>query len=123
MSELDIRNTWINSICQAVLGKSLELINDNDEQVLYENLRDMVNELDNLCILVESDVNLEDEEVIKFELTSLMTGLQKYTLRFPKNKIKEIEIIKKEITNKLSSDRTTNIALLLDLLQNELNGK
>lgn len=123
MSELDVRNAWISSICQAVIGKSLDTISDEEETVLYENFRDMIDELDNLCNLVNSDVNLDTEEVFKLEITSFINGLQKYTIRFPKVKTNETKKMEADIKSKLSSDRNVNIALLLELLQNELNEK
>ncbi len=121
MSELDVRNAWINSICQAVIGKSLDTISDEEEKVLYENFRDMINELDNLCNLAKSDVNLDTEEVFKLEITSFINGLQKYTIRLPKEKIKEIKVLEADIKSKLSGDRNMNVALLLKLLQNEID--
>jgi hypothetical protein len=123
MSELDVRNAWINSICQSVIGKSLETISDEEEKVLYENFRDMVNELDNLCNLAKSDVNLDTEDVFKLEITSFIKGLQKHTVRLPKGKTKEIKALEVDIKSKLSNDRNVNIALLLELLQNEINEK
>lgn len=124
MSELDIRNSWINSICQAVIGKSLEAITDEEEMILFESLRSMVYELDNLCTLVKTDVNLDNEDVYKFEVTTFLKGLQKQTLRIPKDKLKEIKNLEEEIKNKLiNNNRSTNIALLLNLLQEQIDGK
>lgn len=123
MSELDVRNAWISSICQVLIGKSLDTISDEEEKVLYENFRYMINELDNLCNLAKSDVNLDTEEVFKLEITSFIKGLQKHTIRYPKGKIKKIKELEADIKSRLSNDKNTNIALLLDLLQNEIDGK
>mgnify|MGYP000939943702 CR=1 FL=1 len=123
ISELNDRNAWIASIGQSVMGKSLDTISDNEESVLYDNLREMVNELDNLCSLSKSDVNLDAEEIFKIEITSFLKGLQKHTVRFPKEKTKEIKVLETEIRGKLSNDKNLNIALLLQLLQNEINEK
>ncbi len=123
MSDLDIRNAWISSTCQVLIGKPLDTISDEEEQILYENFRDMISELDNLCNLTKSDVDLDTEEVFKLEITSFIKGLQKYTIRYPKGKTKEIKKLEAEIKSSLSSDKNANIALLLDLLQNEIDGK
>ena len=122
MSELDIRNAWINSICQVVIGKSLEMISDDEEKVLYENLRDTINELDNLCTLAKGDVDPEKEDLFKLEITSFLKGLQKQTLRLPKGKLEKLNALEAEIKEKLSNDKTTNIALLLKLLQDQIDG-
>lgn len=123
MSELDVRNAWISSTCQVLIGKSLDTISDEEERVLYENFRDMINELDNLCNLAKSDVNLDTEEVFKLEITSFIKGLQKHTIRYPKGKTEEIKELEADIKSRLSNDKNANIALLLDLLQNEIDGK
>lgn len=121
MSELDIRNAWINSICQAVLGRPLETISDDEEKILYENFRDTVNELDNLCNLAKIDINPDKEDVFKLEITSFIKGLQKHTLRLPKGKMNELKALETDIRSKLSNDRTTNIALLLKIIQAEID--
>lgn len=121
MSDLDIRNAWINSVCQAVIGKSLEGITDEEELILYDKFRDSISELDNLCALSKSDVNFENEEILNLEITSFIQGIQKHTLRFPKGKLAELRGIEEEIKHKLSKDRTANIALLLRLIQEQLN--
>ncbi len=123
MSELDVRNAWISSTCQVLIGKSIDTISDEEEKVLYENFRNMINELDNLCNLAKSDVNLDTEEVFKLEITSFIKGLQKYTIRYPKGKTKEIKELEVDIKSRLSNDKSANIALLLDLLQNEIDGR
>jgi len=124
MSELDILNSWINSICQAVMGKSLEGLKDEEEMILFENFKSMVYELDNLCTLVKTDVNLENEDIYKFEVTTFLKGLQKQTLRIPKGKLKEIKNLEDEIKSKLiGNDKSTNIALLLNLLQEQMDEK
>ena len=112
MSELDVRNTWISSICQALIGKSLDAISDDEEKILYENFRDMINELDNLCNLAKFDVNFDTEEVFKLEITSFTKGLQKHTIRYPKGKTREVKELEADIKSRLSDDRNVNIALL-----------
>ncbi len=124
MSGLDVRNAWLNSICQSVMnGKTLDMISDDEEKVLYENLRDMIGELDNLCNLAKSDIDLEKEDVFKLEITSFLKGLQRQTLRLPKGKMKEVDSLENDIKGKLSDDRTANIVLLLKLLQDEIDGR
>lgn len=123
MSELDVRNAWISSTCQVLIGKSLDTISDEEEKILYENFRDMINELDNLCNLAKSDVNLDTEEVFTLEITSFLKGVQKHTIRYPKGKTKEMQELESDIKSRLSSDKNANIALLLDLLQKEIDEK
>ena len=123
MSALDDRKAWLSSIGQACLGKALEAISDDEEKVLYEKLRDIIHELDNLCELSNADVNDEKEEVLKLEVTSFVEGLKKNLIRLPKNKNAEISQREITIRPKLSEDRRVNIAVLLRLLQEQLNDK
>jgi WD40 repeat protein len=47
-SLLDDRKAWLNSIAQAVTGKTLETFSDEDEILLYEKFKAMILELDSL---------------------------------------------------------------------------
>src|SRR5690606_29071984 len=48
-SELDDRDSWLNSICFSLLMKPLDRISDKEEDILKEKLSFTVKELDNLC--------------------------------------------------------------------------
>ncbi|MBK8193491.1 MAG: hypothetical protein IPK76_09865 [Lewinellaceae bacterium] len=41
-SELDDRKAWLSSIAQAVVGKTLETLRDDDEPQLYDKLKNFV---------------------------------------------------------------------------------
>ena len=120
MSELDDHKAWLSSISQACIGKSLDLISDEEEKVLYEKLKDIIHELDNLCELSKADVDKEKEDVFKLEITSFVEGIKKTLIRLPKNRNKEIIQWESVVKAKLSSDRRINIAVLLKLLQDQL---
>jgi len=75
LSRLDDRKAWLNSITQACIGKTLDMINDDDEKLLYDKLKDTIYELDNLCEISEGDVDKEKEDVFKLEITSFVDGL------------------------------------------------
>ena len=53
MSPIDDRVAWIGSLVQAVLGKQLHRLRDEDETVAFDSLAEMVQALDNLCLLTE----------------------------------------------------------------------
>lgn len=120
MSELDDRKSWLNSICQASVGKSLESISDDEEKILYDKINDLVHELDNLSEISRADIDEGKEEVLKFEITSFMEGIKKNLIRLPKNK--NIEAIQQQaiLQSKLGSDRKVNITVLVKLLQEQL---
>lgn len=120
MSNLDVRNAWIASLGQALVGKSLDVIEDRDESILYERLKDIMDDLDNLCTLAKSDIDLKHEDLFKLEITTFSKGHQKKILRIPKDKLEQISGLEKDIRNKLTSDKSTNIALLAKLLQEQI---
>lgn len=123
MSGLDIRNAWISSLAQSLISKSLDAIDDKDEIVLYERFKDMIEDLDNLCTLAKSEIDIEHEDLFKLEITSLSKGHQKQFLRIPKEKIKLLSDIEEEIKSRLTSDKSSNIALLIKLLQEQIENE
>jgi hypothetical protein len=120
-SELDDKKAWLNSIAQAVLGKSLETIKDEEEIVLYDKFKTLILELDSLTNLSKADLDEEHEDVFGIEVSSFVDGIKKNLIRLPKTKKKEIGKIEDAIKSKLTKDKSLNIAavasVLKDLLQ------
>ncbi|MEO6719327.1 MAG: hypothetical protein ABIN67_03135 [Ferruginibacter sp.] len=120
-SELDDRKAWLSSIAQACIGKSLNTITDEDEIILFEKLKDIFYELDNLSDISKEQINDETEEVVKLEITSFVQGLNKNLLRIPKAKTKEVDAVVNKLKTNLGKDKKMNIAALTKLLQQLLN--
>ncbi|MBX7224969.1 MAG: hypothetical protein K1X55_03000 [Chitinophagales bacterium] len=116
-SPLDDRKAWLNSIAQAVTGKTLEAFSDEDEILLYEKFKAMILELDSLTKISKSDIDESKEEVIGVKIDSFFSKIDPKVVRVPKNKSKEIEQLKNELRNKLGKDNTSNIAAVLNLLK------
>lgn len=123
ISELDDRKSWMSSVAHACIGKSLDSINDEDEVILHEKLRDVIHELDNLCELSKADVDEAKEDVLKLEVTSFVEGIKKNLIRLPKKKAKELIQLESIIKAKLSKDRQLNVATLTKLLQDQLRNE
>ncbi|CAM2974010.1 hypothetical protein [Flavobacterium frigoris] len=119
-SPLDDKEAWLNSLVQVCLGKTLENITDDEEIKLYSLFSEMIKELDNLCELGRNNYNEDHENIFQIEITSFVDGLKKNLVRLPKNKTKEIENKEAELKNLLGKDSRINIAVLTNLLQNEL---
>ena len=63
-SPLDDRKAWLNSIAQAVTGKTLEAFTDQDEILLYEKFKAMILELDSYIIRAENTYsNMRKQEI------------------------------------------------------------
>lgn len=116
-SPLDDKKAWLNSIAQAVSGKTLEIFSDEDEILLYEKFKAMILELDSLTKISKTDIDESKEEVIGVKIDSFFSKIDPKVVRVPKNKSKEIEELKNELKNKLGKDNTSNIAAVLNLLK------
>jgi hypothetical protein len=118
---LDDRQSWISSLATAIMGKSLEQFTDNDELEFQTIFSRRIHELDNLTDISKKDIDENKEEVLKLELTSFVKGVQRNLIRLPKEKVKQIEAKKLNIQKLLDSkDKQANIALLIKLLQEEI---
>lgn len=116
-SELDDRNAWLNSLAQACIGKSLEMMVDEEWPLLTERFKDIVHELDNLSDITKSGFDEDKEIAVKFEVTSFVKGLQRNLVRLPKTKNKELIQLQSVVKAKLSNDRQLNIVMLAQLLE------
>jgi len=116
-SPLDDRKAWLNSIVQAVTGKTLEMFSDEDEMLLYDKFKSMILELDSLTKISKADIDESKEEVIGVKIDSFFSKIDPKVVRIPKNKSKEIEKLKNELKTKLGNDKTSNIAAVLNLLK------
>jgi len=116
-SLLDDKKAWLNSIAQAVTGKTLEAFTDEDEIMLFEKFKSTIFELDSLTNLSIGDIDEANEEVIGVKIDTFFSNINPKIVRVPKNKTAEIERLKIELKNKLSTDKTSNIAAVLNLLK------
>lgn len=120
-SELEDRKAWLGAIAQSCIQKPLSSITDDEEVLLFENLKELIYEMDNLCEISKEQINEETEEVLKLEITSFVQGLNKNLLRIPKGAHKEIDSQVIKIKANLGKDKKTNITVLAKLLQELLN--
>ncbi len=116
-SPLDDKKAWLNSIVQAITGRTLEMFSDEDEILLYERFKSMILELDSLTKISKTDIDENKEEVIGVKIDSFFSKIDPKVVRVPKNKSKEIEQLKNELKQKLGKDNTSNIAAVLNLLK------
>jgi hypothetical protein len=116
-SEIEDRKDWLNSIAQVCIGKHLENISDDDEKLLYEKVKDVIHELDNLCEISRSGFDENKEIAFKLEVTSFVAGLKKNLVRLPISKNRELIQLHGIIKARFSDDRQLNIATLAKLLE------
>jgi ribosomal protein S15P/S13E len=119
-STLDDRKAWLNSIAQAVTGRTLEMFSDEDEIMLYEKMKSMILEIDSLTKISSSDIDDTKEEVISVKIDSFLDENEPKVVRIPKNKSEQIEKLKNDLKSSLGEDRTSNIAAVINLLKDLL---
>jgi hypothetical protein len=121
---LDDRQSWISSIATAIMGKPLDQFTDDDETGFQTIFPRRIHELDNLTDISEKDIDEAKEEILKLELTSFVKGVQRNMIRLSKEKAQQIDE-KKKIIQKLlyKNDKQANIALLIKLLQEEIENE
>lgn len=120
-SPLDDRNSWINSICQVILGKSLQSLKDSEEELLKEKIKSSFYELDNLVSIADIHEEKIDQEVMKLQLTSFNKGLREETILIPREVTGKIENKLEELTKSLGSNKKMNLYLLMSLLKKQLD--
>ena len=77
----------------------------------------MIFELDSLTKISLSDIDENKEEIIGVKIDSFFGKIDPKVVRIPKNKMEEIERLKNELKNMLGSDKTSNIAAVINLLK------
>jgi hypothetical protein len=121
---LDDRQSWISSIATAIMGKPLDQFTDDDELGFQTIFPRRIHELDNLTDISEKDIDEAKEEILKLELTSFVKGVQRNMIRLSKEKALQIDEKKKIIQELLyKNDKQANIALLIKLLQEEIENE
>jgi len=116
-SPLDDRKAWLNSIAQAVTGRTLDVFVDDDELLLYERFKSIILELDSLTEISKADIDERREDVIGVKIDSFFSKIDPRIVRYPKIKSKEVEKLKMELKDKLGPDHTSNLAAVLNLLK------
>ncbi len=121
-SPLDDKKSWLSSVAQALIGKSLETIRDEDENVLKDKFKTIIHELDNLSELSDIKTDSSKEKIFKFEVTGEKTA-HKTIVKIPRTKYKELESTEQQINKILKNDRQLNIAVLIKLIEEQLKNE
>ncbi|WP_423147919.1 hypothetical protein [Rubrolithibacter danxiaensis] len=116
-SQLDEKRPWLSSVCQALSGKPLENLNDDDEVLLYDQIRAMVQDLDGLTELSVIDIDETKEEVYNIQVTTFGKSASKSIIRLPKLASIQLEPLVSSLESNLSDDLELNKVVLTTLLQ------
>lgn len=116
-SSIEDKKAWLNSIAQSVTGKTLETFEDEDEIMLYEKFKSMILDLDSLTNISKADIDEKSEDVIGIKLDTFFSAINPKIVRVPKSKSEEIDQIKNSLKHNLGTDKTSNIAAIINLLK------
>lgn len=119
MTNMKDRKTWLNSLAFGFLNKPLESLLDEEEEWLLDKLKYAFLELLNYVDIQKMKFNTQDE-VFKFDITSIQGGTKNKQIVIPKDKIDRAKKLEEDIKNILSSDDQLNIYALLKLLENKM---
>lgn len=123
-SPLEERKGWLSSVAQAVVGKTLENINDEEELQLFDRFVLLIHELDNLNDMANSKVDLDTEDVFKLEITTPGKKLNNQLIRLPKNKVKAFTDMETKLSSVIENENHfTKIAILAEMLRKELDNE
>ena len=117
-SQLDDRKAWLNSMAQAVVGRSLDVLRDADETVLYDKFKRAIRDLDNLTTITQTDVDSEKEDVFSLEISSFVDGISKDLVRIPASKKAQETQVEVSSRRLLHSDTIIKIAGLPTIRKN-----
>lgn len=120
ISPLDDRTSWLNSVVQALLGKNLEQINDDEEELIYEKLTNILKEFDNLCEFSKLEIDNEREDAVSVEIKPLNEIPKKLVIRLPKQKAKQAKNLEDIIRKQLGKDKSINQSVLIKLLKEQI---
>ncbi|WOK05067.1 VWA domain-containing protein [Imperialibacter roseus] len=119
-SPLDDRNSWLNSLSHVLIGKSLEVLRDKEEEVFKEKLKTAFKELDNLVVLTNASREGE-EKIMKVDITSLEGGSKEQVIRIPAVLDDEALDLMNKVKSSLGKNDNLNKFILANLLKQLLN--
>ncbi|MBC6610960.1 ATP-binding protein [Hymenobacter sp. BT507] len=121
MSELDDRETWLNSMANALLKKSLKDFEDSDELLFQERFQQYVNQLDNLCDLANANIDIDQEDAFRLEISAFGEQQKARIIRRPKVSSKEDATLEGKIREMLGEDKHRSLAILARLIKEQLS--
>lgn len=120
ISDIDERPSWLASLVHSVLGKNINTISDREVEKFFPKLSRMFSEFDNLCDFSKLGIDSEKEEAFKLEITNFTGTMQSQLIRYPTKLVEKNDDLKSKLRAVLTRDKTTNQAVLLSLLKEEL---
>lgn len=119
----DLENSpWLSALCQALLGKSLNKINDNEEAMLYEAFTRNIEELDNICDLSKAqNAERPEQNMILVDIQTPFQGRVRQILQLSPLHRKKAKQEKDAILASLGDDKSISLAVIAEVLKELLH--
>ena len=117
MSKLDERDSWLKSIADVILGKSIEKMNDEDEALLMDNTRKIFSNLDNLLELHSLANENVNNEIVQFQLTDVSGKTIKQNIVLNSSEEKKVSELQKDLAKVLSKNDKLSAAAVIRYLK------
>lgn len=121
-SQLDDKRAWLSSLSQALIGKSLETVKDEDEILICDAFKNMIHELDSLTELSTIEIDEGKEQIYNIQLATFGQETVKSMIRISKKQTGKLNFFIQQVEEKLTNDTEINKVILTKLLQKLLNG-
>ncbi|WP_018128604.1 hypothetical protein [Balneola vulgaris] len=123
LSKLNDREKWISAIGLAVIDKPIAKLKDDEEEKLFYNLTERLEELDSLVEISKIKVDSGSEEAFHIELIPLGRTPIKQNLKISKKTIVENESKVKDIRQRLTGNKKKDLAILFTLIEDIAGNK
>lgn len=116
IGKFDNRTAWVESVCYAVLNKSLEKIKDTEKAFLLTSLQDKLFQLDDYVEMHKSN----NEAIVRLHITQNKVGTITKQVVVSQESLQEVSRLEKEIEDLLTNDNTVNMAALINLIKKKV---
>lgn len=120
-SQLDDKKPWLSSLCQALLGEPLESINDDEESILHDAFKSMIQELDSLTELSSIEIDEEREQVYNIQFATFGNMPLKNIIRVSKIQSEKLDLYISNVEKSLTGDTEIDKLIVTSLLQKLLS--
>lgn len=122
-SGLNDRKSWWSSLVQGLIGKNLESITDEEEEIIHDKFIKLMHEFDSLAEFAKLEVDNQREDAFKIEITSVNDGVHSAIIRLTKEQETKAKEIEQKIKKILGSNKKLNQAALLNILKKEIENE
>lgn len=116
-SKLDDRDSWLKSVADVAVGKPIESIKDEEEEVLLHSLSEYLRSLEKLIEIHALKQDRVDDEIVALELIQANGNIIKEKVIITPKVRQEVQEVKQRLISALGGEKEVNQAALIKLLE------